>query len=788
MVVALAILAGCAASAALAPAALAGLPALLVLVRGGRWRLALVAVLCFLAALGRASACVRGFERRVMVARDALGVPSRCSGRGTVVTSPVLARGVLQMDVAFAGLQCERGDVPGPVGVRLYGGPPDSRRGDQVEVVAQLATVRLFRNVEVTDPVFHAARRGTLLSGGALSVDLCERGSGWSSWVDRARAYARRRILATFTPAASGLARALVLGENDLSEADSEAFKASGLAHLLAVSGTHLVFAVVAVVNALAFLLVRVERLAARVDVRRIAATVGIGLALAYADFAGGSGSAWRAAWMLVLVFGARALNRQADPVRALCASLLVGSVVDPLVSFDISFLLSAIATWGLLAIGAPAAERLRFLRPMPVRFLVVSAVVTLSAMLPCAPLLALLNPSLSAVGVLANVLAAPIGELSALPLCLAHPLLGFWPTLERGAALAASGSLLVVAKIAHVSASATWAAVGVPVPSAWHLAVLAGGVSLVVLTGAQPHRPVRAILALTTLLGLAMVEWAIRSAGAPRGVLRATFIDVGQGDSVLVDLPDGRAMLVDGGGFAGSSVDPGRLAVLPLLRARRRHALDVAVLTHPHPDHFLGLISVLDQVPVEELWTSSVSAQSGAGPEVLAWLDRLRRRGVRVRGPEELCERSTWFGHAELQVVGPCPAVLPGRGANDNSLVVRIVFGNRAVLLPGDAEYTEERDLLERHAGRLRADLLKAGHHGSRTSTSSEFLSAVDPELVVISSGVRNRFGHPHPEMLRRLREFHLPLLRTDRVGAIVWQTDGLHVHVHGYARVGQP
>src|SRR5690606_32259385 len=141
----------------------------------------------------------------------------------------------------------------------------------------------------------------------------------------------------------------LVLGENDLASEDDEAFKKSGLSHLLAVSGTHLVFAVVTLVTALRALLLRWEWLARRTHVTPIASCVGILLALVYADFSGGSGSAWRAAWMLVFVFGARMAERRPDPARVLALTLFVGALLDPLVLFDISFMLSLAATAGLL-------------------------------------------------------------------------------------------------------------------------------------------------------------------------------------------------------------------------------------------------------------------------------------------------------------------------------------------------------------------------------------------------------------------------------------------------------
>src|SRR5690606_34903752 len=152
------------------------------------------------------------------------------------------------------------------------------------------------------------------------------------------RNHVRERIEVTFSPGAIGLAKALVLGENDLTQEEDHSFKVSGLAHLLAVSGTHLIFAVVSVVMGARAILVRWERVAATRDAARLACAAGIALALTYADFAGGSGSAWRAAWMLSIAFGLRCLGREVGPAQCVAFSILIGVTLDPLVALDLSF------------------------------------------------------------------------------------------------------------------------------------------------------------------------------------------------------------------------------------------------------------------------------------------------------------------------------------------------------------------------------------------------------------------------------------------------------------------
>lgn len=754
----------------------------------------------------RASWVLASFDAERAWARSFSGGSSRCALRGEVVTSPTWRRGNMGFDVELAELDCEGRIERRPHRARLYANPTLLARGDRVEAVADLGPTSFFRNFDLPDPRPAAARREVVLSGGALALDVLERSRTLPALIDQARAHVRDRIEATFSMRVKAMARALVLGENDLDDADSLAFRKSGLSHLLAVSGTHLIFAVLGVVQALRAVLLRIEPIAARWDVRRPAAAVGMVLAPAYADFAGGSGSAWRAAWMLLAVLGARVLARHVFPSRVIAASLGLGWLSDPLCVFDPSFLLSLAATVGLVCMsraqGARAmsrcAELAELTRPRPTRAgqllrrLSDAALTTLAATLPCVPILLLMAPGLTLASVAANILAGPLGEMVALPLCLVHTLLSPLPVLENGVALVASGALAVIRGLAHASASVSWLYVELPPPGRSHIVVLAVAATSWVALGGQPwlgpSRPCSAASVLRrrlcigiSALALLLVEASIRLDHAgPRGRrLRVTLLDVGQGDAALVDLPDGRLMLVDAGGIAGSAVDPGELVVVPALRARRRSRLDIVVLTHPHPDHFGGLTSVARQIEILELWhggeASPASVRSGAGRGALEQLlHELERGGVKLRTARDLCGADHGRAGYSLRVLGPCPDVEPRQSANDNSLVLKIGLGAHAALLTGDAERWAEARLLDLGRAELRSDFLKVGHHGSRSSSSPSFIAAVSPRLAAISCGIRNRFGHPHFETLQTLADAGAATARLDTDGAVQWETDG--------------
>jgi competence protein ComEC len=834
---------------------------------GAGWLVAIA--LCVGVGWARASWLLAEHGRRYDAARALLPAPSRCAASGRVTSSPTQLGGFLRFDAELRGLDCggssDGHTIDGPPmdrqtldeqswAARLYLPSPSQplpgttassarphrfasepralARGDEISLIAELSPVSEFRNFLLPDPRPGPARRGAVISGAALSLDIDRPATGIPAVIDRARAHVRERILATFGERVAGMARALVLGEADLTPDDERAFARSGLSHLLAVSGTHLILAVLALVRALEALLRRWAWLSARADVRRPAALLGLCLGPLYADFAGGSGSAWRAAWMLGAVLGVRALGRHVFPSRVLAASLAAGWFCDGLVVFDASFSLSIAATTGLLAMGRRLDETMlaraaALTQPRAAelgrltRALGRAALTTLAATLPCVPILLSMTPGLSLASVAANLLAAPLGEAVALPLCLAHAVCSLLPALERGIALVASGALALIRGVAIAAASVDWLYFEVPPPTAWHLAALFSSLAAWLAAAGRPWlaegaasrslgghgarearcapRPglawgavIAGAIAILSIEGF--TRWQHSGAhGRARERLRVTALDVGQGDATLIDLPDGRLMLIDGGGFVGIPIDPGERVILPTLRARRRDRIDILVVTHPHPDHFGGLLSVAREIAIGELWyggpdgeheASEAERSSERTPTTSPYrelLEMLRQRGVPLRAARDLCPGITLAG-AAIRVLHPCPALADGREPNDNSLVLRITHGLHTALLVGDAERWAEQRLVATRASDLGADFLKVGHHGSRTSSSPEFLALVRPRFASISSGIRNRFGHPHPEALANLARAGARVLRLDRLGAIEWQSDGLEQSVRTF------
>lgn len=750
-----------------------GLATALVLLALARKRAPLIAVcsaIAFFGTAARASHTISTYERERAHVLGATRWPARCVVRGTVSKSPIALGDAFKIDVDVTRAECNEAILAGRITLHLpVDAAPSLARGDEIQAIAQLAPGHRFWNSDTGDPRPAQALRNILLSGGADDVEILRNGRGISASVDRVRGRLRSRIKATFPSGTAAMARALVLGEDDLSALDRRAFRQSGLAHLLAVSGMHLVIIVVTFVSALQGLLARMPPIATRVAPARIAGSVGIPLAWAYADLAGGSGSAIRAAWMTSVALLANVLARRSDPWRAFGISVFGMVLFEPLVAFDLSFALSAAATAGLMGLGSRIARPALDRTPSWAAPIVRTLAASVAASLTCAPVLACMAADLPIAGLVANLVAIPLGEMAALPLCLGHALLEPFPLAESGCALAASGALSLVRSIARWFALLPGSTLAVPTPTTTQLAAIAvGACGLIPAVSSRPWRWIT-----PSLLVVGVCEYAARARGSPTGSLRVTFLDVGQGDSAIVDFPDGSAMVIDGGGFVGSPVDTGERVLAPVLRARRRRAVAAAVLSHPHPDHFGGLRAGLASVKLGAFWDTGQGENEGARGEYAALLDNVHSRGARVLRPSFLCG-SHEFGGAHVDVLAPCPDIAADRGANDNSFVIRIAYGERAFLFVGDAEHEEEAELLATSHSRLHADVLKVGHHGSRTSTGDAFLAAVDPSVAVISCGVRNRFGHPTSRTLTTLAASRAKVYRTDLLGSVTVTTNG--------------
>jgi len=345
------------------------------------------------------------------------------------------------------------------------------------------------------------------------------------------------------------------------------------------------------------------------------------------------------------------------------------------------------------------------------------------------------------------------------------------WPALALVPAAVVAVLLHFGVGLVHLFGSLALGDFRIPAPLIWQSALFCMllGAAIVLARGKKWGR--RAAWIALVVAALATV--APRPVQHPRDALLVEAIDVGQGDSLLLITPDGKTLLVDGGGFGGGprqapqEFDIGEEVVSPALWARGIRRLDVVALSHAHSDHMGGLPAVLRNFRPADLWI-------GNNPLFPAYEALLREAAdLHVRTRSLRAGDALRLGAAQVTVFAPLPSYQPGpTPENNDSMVLRVAYGQTSVLLEGDAEAPIEQAMLAEPG--LASTLLKVGHHGSVTSTRPEFLARVAPQWAVISCGLHNRFGHPRPEVLAELQQAKVRTFSTDIQGATCFRLNG--------------
>lgn len=285
--------------------------------------------------------------------------------------------------------------------------------------------------------------------------------------------------------------------------------------------------------------------------------------------------------------------------------------------------------------------------------------------------------------------------------------------------------------------------------------------------------------LVLTALLVLAVAAVNARP-------LSVTFLDVEEADAVCIQTPDGRTILIDGGSppYVVDGTQVQSREALPLLKKHGISRLDAVVLSHSHGDHAGGLVQVLAGIPVGMVYDSGYGENGEGELDYSRCRELIREKGIpyhKIRDGERL----DWGKGLTVEAFLPSPGTF--RGPNDNSLIIRMTYGKTSFLFAGDAQADEEGWAARRYGGRIAADVLKVGHHGSGTSSSRKFLNAVRPRIAVISCGMDNPFGHPHAQTLRALKKAGIRIYRTDYDGDIHMIADGGCLSVETGKRVAK-
>ncbi len=602
--------------------------------------------------------------------------------------------------------------------------------------------------------------------------------------VARRLALARLRVRAacrrvTRDPAVAGVLQALSLGGSSAVPSPvRDAFARAGLAHLLAVSGLHLGLVAVLLFAGIrrAVLGLPWRPVARRAnDVAALVAAPAVGFLVAWV---GRPPSAARAGLMALVLLGAVAAGRRRDGWTALALAALALAAAAPDLLFRPGFQLSFAAVAGLLAylphlpVPAPGGGWARRL----LRSVAGTAGATLAASLATAPLCALHFGRVALTGTLANLVAVPLAGLL-VPAVAGAATATAWLGAAADPLWAPARWLArALVEVARTGAHLPLASVAVPPPGP--LALAACAVLLVALARPGARRGTRLALA----AGLAVLLVAAPHLGRrrpPPAPLAAYFLDVGHGDAILLRSRAGD-VLVDAGGDPSGRYDVGARIVVPALRALGVRRLAAVFVTHPHPDHYRGVAAVARAFPVGALYVTG-EALDGRGPYA-RMVAGLRRRGIPLR----IACRAPLpdLAPARLTCLHPFsdwPAGTwdPLEEPNDNSIVLRVALGRVSLLLTGDIQHRTEARLLRSHPAELAATVVKAPHHGSRTSSTRAFVAATGARYVVFTVAPRSHFHFPAAAVVRRWRAAGARTFRTGVDGAVRVLTDGRRVQV---------
>lgn len=578
----------------------------------------------------------------------------------------------------------------------------------------------------------------------------------WWQFIGQTKSWIETRLASFSHDQRLALLKGLLIGERDeISKDVSEAFARTGLVHILAVSGSNVGFIALIVLTALKLL-----RLSRRWHPPFL--LVGI---FFYMILTGAQPPVVRATIMATVLILGECLERDVDIYNSLGVAALIILLWQPLQFFQLGFQLSFAAMLGIAYLYEPLVALLKMwfrLEWRPVQQIIMLLGVSLAAQFATLPFSVQAFGRLPLAAILGNLVVVPVSFL----IILASTLACVFSLIEPAARLfgyvadlTTGGMIEFTRRLAQIPLAYVDSIYVSPLLLLFYVLVM------IMLVEWRRAPVVRRVSLIASLIVLNIGVWQKAWAAGPN--LRVTFFDVGQGDAALLEFPAGR-LLVDAGPLL-ENYDAGERVLVPFLRTHGIRQLEAVVITHPHADHLGGLLSLLSEVKIKKVFVCGVKTNSPLEQLCEKMADSLRVTMLTLRAGERLPD----FAPAQVLVLHPLRDEADFENINDASIVIKVVFGQQAFLFSGDAEFEGENHLLQ-FAPVLDSEVLKVGHHGSRSSSLEPFLRAVSPRWAVASVGRWNNFGHPDPEILARYDSLGIQLVRTDQNGAVVFETDG--------------
>lgn len=616
--------------------------------------------------------------------------------------------------------------------------------------------------------------------------------------------------------------KALVVGmKNEIRPDLRNAFNRAGVSHILAISGLHVGIVATGAFFLFSWLLSRFRFFLWQALTRKGAAILSLLPVFAYGFIAGMSPSTQRAVIMVSVFLIAFMVEKEHDPINTLAVAALLILIFHPPSLFYISFQLSFVSVlsiiyglgqtqhlWKNVKTKIPS-EKFSTLRHRIRTFFLVSVFAVAGTL----PLTMYYFNQVSVVGILANMLIIPIIGFIVVPLglfaVLVYPISVYATLLFLNLSAAIlSGALEVVFFFSHLP----FAAFTTITPSLFEIGcfyiLLWGGLKLIyyrrektgpekdasapaILVGSPKYKRLRWLATRNNrvkfLVGLVILALVLDTVywlnyRLWHKDLRVTIMDVKQGSASLLELPGGYNLLIDGGGFYDNSVfDMGEWVIAPFLWQKKITTVDTLILTHPNSDHLNGLLYIAKTFNVKQIWSNSEAAKSKGYGRLL----EIVRASQIDMPPYNSLSRSQKINGIDIKILYPPSDFLQRkkkekwRGYNNNSMVIKISYKNISFLFPGDIMSRAEKELSRRSGNALKSNFLVAPHHGSKTSSTQDFLDLVQPDIIGISLGWKTAYGFPHAIVLNRYRKMGSQLFRTDLHGALQVVTDGYSINI---------